>query len=517
MALFDAQDRRFVRTAARLAFAANPFLPERIDLEREALGDEFIAADSVWSLSPEGASERANIVRLNRRLETTARRGRDRLAKEPAAASDADLALYVDLVVFLLYQRYRLELHALIGVENDRREAAAGKLWRQFLPDAQHFLGPAGKRLHAAYTPAHLFACYFQFRRAFVAVYESIVGRSLLAAQLRAKVWQSVFTHDLGRYLRGRFQRMGNISTLICGPSGTGKDLVARAIGLSRYVPFDAKTGRFVESYSESFHSLNVAALSPTLIESELFGHKRGSFTGAIADRVGWLEACSAHGAVFLDEIGELDASLQVKLLRVLQTRTFQRVGETSQLRFAGRIIAATNRNLGQEIRSGRFREDLYYRLCSDMIHTPSLRSLLDDAPDDLPLLVAFVARQIDGDEVDALVEESMGWIRQRLGLGYSWPGNFRELEQCVRNIWIRRSYQPALDGADPATGDRADRVGNRMRLGELTAEELLREYCAIVFGLTGSYKETASRLNLDWRTVKAKVGAAENGPRPMA
>jgi transcriptional regulator with GAF, ATPase, and Fis domain len=102
------------------------------------------------------------------------------------------------------------------------------------------------------------------------------------------------------------------------------------------------------------------------LIESELFGHRRGAFTGALADRAGWMEVCPPAGAVFLDEIGEVDSSIQVKLLRVLQSRAFQPLGGTDTRRFEGKIIAATNRDLPVEIRAGRFREDFYYRLCSD-------------------------------------------------------------------------------------------------------------------------------------------------------
>ncbi len=113
------------------------------------------------------------------------------------------------------------------------------------------------------------------------------------------------------------------------------------------------------------------------MIESELFGHCKGAFTGAVADRQGWLEVCGEPGTVFLDEIGELEHSIQVKLLRVLQTQQFSRVGETKSRSFEGKFIAATNRELELEIQGGRFREDLYYRLCADQIQTPTLREQL--------------------------------------------------------------------------------------------------------------------------------------------
>lgn len=113
---------------------------------------------------------------------------------------------------------------------------------------------------------------------------------------------------------------------------------------------------------AETFLPINLAALSSALVESELFGHKRGSFTGAIGDRQGWVETCPQSGSVFLDELGEMELSIQVKLLRVIETRRFSTVGETASRVFAGKLIAATNRELACEIRARRFREDLYYR-----------------------------------------------------------------------------------------------------------------------------------------------------------
>src|SRR2546429_7883924 len=178
----------------------------------------------------------------------------------------------------------------------------------------------------------------------------------MAAARLRAAVWQSIFTHDIRRYQRTLYERMGDFTTLITGPSGTGKELVARAVGLSRYVPFDPKTSTFAEDFAGSFYAINLSALPPTLIESELFGHRRGAFTGALQDRRGWLEVCPPRGTVFLDEIGDLDASIQVKLLRGIQTRTFQPLGDTQDRHLHGKLIAETNRLLSTAILGGSFR-----------------------------------------------------------------------------------------------------------------------------------------------------------------
>ncbi|PKL09898.1 MAG: hypothetical protein CVV51_01325, partial [Spirochaetae bacterium HGW-Spirochaetae-7] len=150
-----------------------------------------------------------------------------------------------------------------------------------------------------------------------------------------------------------------------------------------------------IKSFYEA--NLDLTAIAPTLIESELFGHVKGAFTGAIEDRAGLFETCPPHGTVFLDELGELETSLQVKLLRVLQNRTFQRVGESGPRRFDGKIVAATNRDMALEMGARRFREDLYYRLCADVIVTPSLREQLAGAPEQLHNLVLFTARRVAG------------------------------------------------------------------------------------------------------------------------
>ncbi len=200
---------------------------------------------------------------------------------------------------------------------------------------------------------------------------------------------------------------------------------------------------------SRSLHALSLAALPSTLIESELFGHKKGAFTGAAEHRAGWIEICPPLGTVFLDEIAETEAAIQVKLLRVLQSRTFQRVGDTQDRTFQGKIVAATNRDLAAEMQAGRFRPDLYYRLCSDVIETPSLAAQFRDAPEELGQLLRFLARRIAGEEeAETVARETEGWITAHLGADYPWPGNVRELEQCLRNVMIRGRYRPPRPAA---------------------------------------------------------------------
>ncbi len=292
---------------------------------------------------------------------------------------------------------------------------------------------------------------------------------------------------------------MGDVTTLILGPTGTGKELVARAIALSRYIPFDERTHRFAAVSSTLFAGLNLSAMSPALIESELFGHKKGAFTGALSDRKGWLEECQPSGTVFLDEVGDLDPAIQVKLLRVLQTRTFQRLGETTSRHFAGKIVAATNRDPAAAIASGELRRDFYYRLCADVITTPSLREQLDGPGDELRHLVLHIASRVAGEpEAADIAGDVLHVIEKRVGSRYAWPGNFRELEQCVRGVVVRGDYTPAVVARSPEQAGVLE--------GLMTEEELLRWYTALVYRQTGSYQEVARRLGIDRRTVAGRV-----------
>src|SRR5688500_14033355 len=353
MPLFTPAQRELATAISRLGYV-NPFQMERVELERQILGDQFEGAQAVWSLQLAATAPDPNYQRIAAHAATLVRDAAERLAAG-AKADERELELYSDAVLYYLFDAYRIELQEMIEAAHAGQPATQVSFWRKFRDDVTRYFHPGGRELGIGYDPAHMLACYFQLRRAFFHVFFFIVGRSPAAARLRAAVWESIFTHDLRRYQRSLYRHLGDVTTLITGPSGTGKELVARAIGLSRYVPVDAAGGKFVENFCQGFQAVNLSALSPTLIESELFGHRRGAFPGAVADRVGWLEACPPHGAVFLDEIGELDPAIQVKLLRVFQSRAFQRLGETTDRTFAGKIIAATNRDLVAEIDAGRF------------------------------------------------------------------------------------------------------------------------------------------------------------------
>jgi hypothetical protein len=250
-----------------------------------------------------------NVPRLVQLTDALESAFRERLASG-ARASRHELTLYQAFVFYRLYQRYEAEWFELVaqglqGLPTTKPVAA----WKRFRRDVDHYLGFAGYDFPEPRDPAMLFALGFQVRRAFHHVFREIYGGSMPAARLRAAVWESTFTHDPARYRRDLAPRMGDVPTLIVGESGTGKEIVARAIAASRFIPFDATTGSFVADWTHGFRGVNLMTLPPTLIESELFGHRRGAFTGAVADRKGWLESAGPYGSVFLDEIGDVGPS----------------------------------------------------------------------------------------------------------------------------------------------------------------------------------------------------------------
>ena len=503
MALFTDAERICAEALVELGYC-NPFLPERIAYERVILGGSFIGAEDVWHKHVQDEEMRPNLDLLTRRAKALADRGRTQMLAGKAS-SDAEIKLYEDTALYYIFNNcaeafFQYTSDAELGRVS---QVVLGDLYDHFAANTTAFLDvPAITFLPAEMS--HIFACFFQLRRAWHNIYDNIIGGSAASVRLRAAVWQSIFTCDMRRYRRALYQRMGDITTLVAGPSGTGKELVARAIGLSRYVSFDPKRKQFTSDFAQCFYPINLSALSPTIIESELFGHKKGAFTGAVADRIGFLELCPEEGAVFLDEIGEVDPSIQVKLLRVLETRVFQRIGEFRNHPFFGKVIAATNRDLQKEMEEGRFRKDFYYRLCSDIITTPSLKEQLEGTSGQLQHnLLLFLARRVAGlDEAESLACEVEDWIQKNIPPDYTWPGNVRELEQCVRNVMIRKVYQPY----SARTSNARELFLEAVRTRQLTADELLRQYCTLVYAETGNYLEASRRLNLDRRTVKERV-----------
>jgi len=279
-------------------------------------------------------------------------------------------------------------------------------------------------------------------------------------------------------------------TVLVLGESGTGKELIAQAI-------HEESPRR-----QKPFVKVNCAALSETLLESELFGHEKGSFTGAVGRREGRFELADG-GTLFLDEIGDISPGLQVKLLRVLQQREFERVGGTTTLKVDVRVVAATNKDLAAEVKSGRFREDLYYRLNVVSVTLPPLRKRKSDIPS---LVAHFIERysELHGKEVKGLAPGTLNAL-----LSYDWPGNVRELGNVVeRAVVLARGTELTSDDLPPTMrGPRPrDRSPDTLIPGatlyEIEREAILRTLEMV----DGSTSRAADVLGISVRKIQYRL-----------
>jgi two-component system NtrC family response regulator len=284
-----------------------------------------------------------------------------------------------------------------------------------------------------------------------------------------------------------------NATVLLRGESGTGKELVAKAI---HYHSPRAKYPLI---------KVNCAALPETLLESELFGHEKGAFTGAIAKRIGRFEAADT-GTIFLDEIGELTPGMQVKLLRVLQEREFERIGGNQTIKVDVRVIAATNRDIEKDIREGKFREDLYYRLNVVSVVIPPLR----DRKEDIPALMEHFIKKY-GTENKKVISGVAAEARDRL-MRYAYPGNVRELENIIERavVLAKRGTITATDlplhlqGAE--SDDKAPAVPLKGQLNE-TLDTVERGLILDALKESGGIQtRAAERLGISERVLRYKL-----------
>jgi len=277
-------------------------------------------------------------------------------------------------------------------------------------------------------------------------------------------------------------------SVLVTGDSGVGKELIADAIH------------NLSNRKQKPFIKVHCAALSESLLESELFGHEKGAFTGAVARKRGRFEL--AHtGTIFLDEIGEINPSVQIKILRVLQEKTFERVGGEDTLEVDVRIISATNKDLKKEIEAGTFREDLYYRLNVVNIHIPPLR----ERQEDIPLLAAAFVKEF-AQENDKQVEGIDAKARALL-YNYSWPGNVRELRNCIESA-VGMCKGTIISSEDLPPSIVTDTESNHVRimLGSTmhdAEKEIIRANLA---AQNGNKSRTAEVLGIGRKTLHRKI-----------
>nr|WP_286178109.1 sigma-54 dependent transcriptional regulator [Rhodopirellula sp. JC639] len=247
-----------------------------------------------------------------------------------------------------------------------------------------------------------------------------------------------------------------DVNALILGESGTGKEMVARAIY------------QHSRRADRPFMAINCAALPENLLESELFGHERGSFTGADRRRIGKFEQVN-RGTIFLDEIGDMTPATQAKVLRLLQDGSFERVGNNETIRVDVRIIAATNRNLLQMVQDGEFREDLYYRMSVFMIQLPPLR----DRPEDIPVLAEHFINLLNRDmhkQIRSIAPDAMARLQQ-----YLWPGNVRELQSAMKHALVRNVGEVLTVSSLPETCRRVAPAGGGEAPPKLDADNIRR------------------------------------------
>jgi DNA-binding NtrC family response regulator len=481
-------ERDFLRSLGDVVFG-NPFTEERMAVIRR------LAPEAPGDLS----SDREALVRVV--APKLAPLLRDGMLGQLGAE---DRRLLEPAFLYVAYHHYVPQLDAHIARQADQGGEPLGV---PFGEEAMRELVQSGFTEERA---ARFLGFFFQLRRAFYFIEKSLAGASASMERFRRALWNNMFTHDMRAYEAAFWNRMEDFSTLLLGETGTGKGSAAAAIGRSGFIPYLPAARRFAANFADTFIAINLSQFPETLIESELFGHRKGAFTGAIDHHQGVFERCNAHGALFLDEIGDAAVPVQIKLLQVLQERTFTPLGGREKKRFSGRVIAATNRPLAELRRGGRFREDFYYRLCSDVIHVPTLRERIGESPSELADLVRLLLERTAGAADAALAGRVLEALERDLPRDYAWPGNVRELEQAVRRVLLTGGYKPDL--AAPAELDAEERLMAQLRAGTLSADEVLAGYSAMLYQRLGSYAAVAERTRLDPRTSRKYVLSAKSG-----
>jgi sigma-54 specific flagellar transcriptional regulator A len=339
----------------------------------------------------------------------------------------------------------------------------------------------------------------YQIRRAYYFIGRELVGNCPSMKALRCSLWNNVFTFDIRYYKDYLWNHMEDFSTLILGDTGTGKSSAAKAIGQSGLMHYDPLNQTFTNKFSDSYMLINLSEYPETLIESALFGHKKGAFTGAIDNFSGIFNRCLSHGILFLDEIGEVPESIQVKLLNVLQDRIFTPIGSHKTSRFKGRVITATSKSLEELRTTGKMRDDLFYRLSSDIIIMPSLQQRVQENADELRQLIHLLVHRMTDTENPKLADWVCDLLNNQIPKHYPWFGNVRELEQAVRRIILKQQYVGAKE-----LNFISSKQDNILKLPDenIDAKQLLTLYCQLLYKKHGTYQKVANIVNLDRRTV---------------
>jgi len=401
-------------------------------------------------------------------------------------------------LLFLLYHEYTDEFDQLINAQAEQHNTPLNVSFAKTLLNQLHRYG------FTEQEALRYFALFYQFRRAYFFIHKALIGDASCMRELRHALWNNIFTADVRLYANHLWNRMEDFSTLLLGDTGTGKGSAAAAIGRSGLIPFDVYSNRFSENFTDAFVSINLLEYSENLIESELFGHRKGAFTGAIDHYKGLFERCSPHGSLLLDEIGDVSIPIQIKLLNVLQQRRFKPVGSHEHKRFHGRVIAATNRDLTQLRHADEFRDDFFYRLSSDVIQMPTLQQRIEQSPQELEQLIESLVTRMTQATNPALVDQIVSTLEKNLPANYHWPGNVRELEQAVRHIILNNHYR--INARPPQPNHWIE----QLQQGQFNAQELMAHYCQLLYQQHGTYEQVAKITALDRRTVKKYIDSAK-------
>ncbi|MGD9162754.1 MAG: sigma 54-interacting transcriptional regulator [Desulfobacteraceae bacterium] len=478
------EDREFFQLVSRAALS-NPFSDERTELDFR-----------IGECSPD--------VSIDIRLECLYQKIKERIACLEREGK-ADTGLYSGEDKVMMQSSFMFEIFFLFSKKFDdliARQIKAGEstCTVSFGKDAIALFIRRGFNPEEA---CRYFAILYQLKRSYYFIDKALIGQSPCMRDLRLHLWNNVFTYDLRLYERYLMNRMEDFSTLLLGDTGTGKGTAAAAIGRSGFIPYNPDKNIFNDSFMSNFISINLSLYPESLIESELFGHKKGAFTGAINQHDGIFSRCNPYGSILLDEIGDVSPTVQLKLLQLLQERTFSPVGSHEIIRFNGRVIAATNKSLEELRKNGLFRSDFYYRLCSDCIVVPALSERIQQNPDELQLILNNIITRLTGEESEELVALVLESIENKPGKEYPWPGNVRELEQATRRILLSQEYTG--ENALPDEGIK-ERLITGIESQSLNSQELISGYCALLYERFGTYEEVSRKMNLDRRTVKKHI-----------
>ena len=483
-----------------LAAVANPFGLERDDIDNKIVAD--------WI--PEKAVSASIVDRI---AQFTVSVLGDLFAQEQknATLNPEEQRLLEDASLFAVFHKYTEDFDRYILRQN---ETPGDVLELPFADQITADLYKFGFKSKSS----HYISLFFQMRRAFFFISHYVGGTSVPVQALRERLWRTLFTSDLRLYISLFFDKMESFSVLLLGETGVGKGQVAAALGRSAYIPYDERRKKFAANFLDVFVSANISEYPATLVESELFGHKKGSFTGALENHPGLFAQTHKNGVLFLDEIGELESSLQVKILRVLQERVFSPVGGHEKKRFSGRLIAATNANLFEKIERGTFRSDLFHRLAADVIEMPSLRQRFSADRNEKRILVSRVLERMFGRSDVRQEERVLRLLERFVPADYSWPGNLREYEQVIRRVLLhgesfdteQSTHSVGKFGFLPVgpTQDALD-----WRTVQWTADEVMSRYARSAYQVLGSYEKVAQKLGVDWRTAKRWIQGPGGGP----